>query len=43
MGISKMENYRKITPEKYLTWEMPESWTFEDGATIPISYALVII
>ncbi|KAK6636857.1 hypothetical protein RUM43_010521 [Polyplax serrata] len=40
MGISKLQYHRKIVVDKNLTWELPESWNFEEGATVPLHYCL---
>jgi len=33
----------QISPDPYLTWIIPSDQTFEDAATIPISYSMVNI
>ena len=31
-----------VIVDPYLVWQVPESWTLEDAATVPVVYSTVI-
>nr|CAD7415985.1 unnamed protein product [Timema poppensis] len=41
--MSVVQNKAVITEQSldpYLTWEIPDSWSMEDAATVPLAYAI---
>jgi len=43
MGIASFEKkFSKIKYDQFLSWPVPSTWSPEDAATVPITYAIVI-
>lgn len=44
MGLATLDkDTYKLELDPILNWEVPESWSLEDAATIPYAYAAVSI
>ncbi|KYQ49068.1 Fatty acid synthase [Trachymyrmex zeteki] len=44
MGISNTNSIGNVViKDKYLCWKIPNSWTFEEAATIPVVYSTVYL
>jgi fatty acid synthase len=42
MGIVPLGAFASmILADKYLLWDVPEHWTLEDAATVPVVYGTV--